>query len=85
MAARFQSSTGIFYVQDIRYGDIHNVHPAQQFVVAGGQLLALLDEARQAAELTQPERSLNVGHAVVKTEHLLLIVPRTMAFVYELF
>ena len=36
VASRFQSGTGIFYVHDIRYGDIHNVHPAQQFVVAGG-------------------------------------------------
>ena len=36
MASGLEGGTGVFYVQDIRHGDIHYVYPAQQFVVAGG-------------------------------------------------
>ena len=36
MASGLEGCTGVFYVQDIRHGDIHYVYQAQQFVVAGG-------------------------------------------------
>lgn len=56
----------------------------QHLEVAAGQLTTLMDPIFQIGHLAQPQCGLDIGHAVVEAEQLLLVVPGAVRLVDEI-